>query len=277
MLFWPLWLAAALWLAILPLLVGWLLRRICLTRPNYRGDHIPVGYGILILLWSAPLLAALLALFPSGRREIAAFLAVVSGMSLLGFIDDVWGDRSVTGLRGHFRRFFKDGVITTGFLKAVGGALVSLLVPRQLLNQAWPDALLNGAIIALTANALNLLDLRPGRAGALFLVAALAVVSLQLSARQAPWPPPLLFIAVPALVVYERDARARVMMGDAGSNLLGGALGLAFVLTFPSPLPRWITLGLLVALHIIAERSSLTRIIEGNLLLRRLDALTGRR
>jgi UDP-GlcNAc:undecaprenyl-phosphate/decaprenyl-phosphate GlcNAc-1-phosphate transferase len=272
-----LWLAAAVWLAVLPPAVGWLLRRIGLTRPNFRGDRIPVGYGLLIVLWSVPVLGVLLLAFPVGRRELGSYVAIVCGMSLLGFIDDLWGDRSVTGLRGHFRCFFIDGQITTGFLKAVGGALLALLVPRVLLLQEWPDAILSGAIIALAANALNLLDLRPGRAGALFLLFALAVVSFQLVSRRSAWPPPLLFVMIPTLVVYERDARARVMMGDAGSNLLGGTLGLAFVLTFPEPTARWTALALLVALHVIAERWSLTRIIEGNPVLRRLDAMTGRR
>lgn len=264
--------AAGAWLIALAFAVGPLLRVLGMVRPNFRGDRIPVSFGILMLLWSGPVLIGLAVLAPPMRRELAAFAAVVTGMGVLGFADDRWGDRSRTGLKGHFRAFFIEGVVTTGFVKAAGGLLLGVLVPKMVLQRTWPDALLDGLVIALSANALNLFDLRPGRAGAVFLVLGSALAAVRWTS---PGVFPLAFVIIPALVVYERDSRGRAMMGDSGSNLLGGALGLAATLAFPGTTSRFVALGVLAALHILAERVSLTQVIEKNPLLRGVDRLTG--
>jgi UDP-GlcNAc:undecaprenyl-phosphate GlcNAc-1-phosphate transferase len=265
-------LASAAWLLLLTFVTGPILTRLGMVRSNFRDDRIPVSYGIVILLWSAPTLASLSVLLPSRRRELAAFCLVAAVLGILGFIDDRWGDRSRTGLKGHFRAFFVEGVVTTGFAKAVGGGLIALAVPRFVLQIDWPNSALDGAIIALCANALNLLDLRPGRAGAVFLALATVIFAIQWNAGAIS---PLAFLAIPALVVYERDARGRVMMGDSGSNLLGGTLGLALTTACPGVGARLAILTLLAALHVVAERASITNIIEGNAILRRLDGMTG--
>lgn len=270
-------LAAALWLLLVPLLVERLLALLKLCRINFQGRQIPTAYGLVILLWSAPLFAALFNFMPERFVTLAAYLTTVVGMGILGLADDLWGDRSATGLRGHFRKFFIDGEITTGFVKAVGGGVLAILVPRIVLEKPWPDALLDGATIALCANALNLLDLRPGRACAAFLLGALAILLAHGGGLREPRVSPLLFVVIPTLVVYERDARARAMLGDTGSNLLGGVLGLAFVLADPSLPLRYGALVALVLLHVLAERYSLSALIERNPLLQRLDRLTGRR
>jgi UDP-N-acetylmuramyl pentapeptide phosphotransferase/UDP-N-acetylglucosamine-1-phosphate transferase len=266
--------AGALWLVALPPLVSWLLKRIGMVRPNFQGDAIPVGYGLVILLWSAPALLLAGRVFADRRDDYLVLLALTAGFGLLGFVDDRWGDRSVGGLKGHLRKFVIEGEITTGFVKLAGGALLAFVVPWRLLHHTWTDALLEGALIALCANAFNLLDLRPGRAGALFLFAAIPTAIL--AWRVAP-APPLIFVLIPAIVVYERDARARVMLGDTGSNLLGAALGGSIVLLAPSLATKGSLVAALVVLHLIAEKWSLTRIIEKAPVLRTLDRMTGRR
>lgn len=267
----------ALWLLVLPPLVERLLKRLNLLRPNFQGRVIPVGYGLVVILWSVPILAVLLSHLPGQRREIAAYLLVIAGLGALGFADDLWGSRQATGLRGHLLALLRKGRVTTGLVKAVGGLALGVVICRFALASSWPDALRDGAIIALSANALNLLDLRPGRAGAAFLLGALLLIGAQALAPGGPLVPPLVFVVLPALLVYERDARARAMLGDTGSNPLGGALGLAFTLTFPAPAALWSALVALLLLHLVAERCSLSALIEGNPLLRRLDALTGKR
>lgn len=272
-----LFLVAALWLLLVPLLVERLLALLRLHRTNFQGCQIPTGYGLVILLWSAPLFMAHLYFRIGSLVTLVAYLMIVVGMGILGLIDDLWGDRSVTGLRAHFRKFFIDGEVTTGFVKAVGGSALGVLLPRLLLGKPWPDALLDGATIALCANALNLLDLRPGRACAAFLLGALAILLAHAGGLREPRVSPLIFVVIPTLVVYERDARARAMLGDTGSNLLGGVLGLAFVLADPALPLRYAALVALVLLHVLAERYSLSALIERNSLLRRLDRLTGKR
>lgn len=266
---------AGIWLLTTPPLTGLLLRRLKMNRPNYCGDAIPVGFGLAILLWAIPALMAVGRYFPDRKTEFLAMATLVAGFGILGFVDDCWGDRTVGGLLGHLRKFVIEGEITTGFLKLAGGALIAFVVPWRMLHHAWTDALIEGAVIALCANALNLLDLRPGRAGAIFI--GFSAGALALGWTSLPGPPPLLFVLIPALVVYERDARARVMLGDTGSNALGAALGAGVVLLNPSISAEAFIVACLLLLHMVAEKWSLTEIIESNPILRALDRLTGKR
>ena len=265
-------LAAAVWLAILPYAVTAMLLRLGMVHPNFRGERIPVGFGLSIFFWSAPALA-FAAFRGTGGSHAHAFLIVVAGMGILGFLDDWRGDRSATGLRGHFRKL-AEGRVTTGLIKAIGGAAVGAAGAWWALRGDWPQALLDGAVIALFANAVNLLDLRPGRAASVFLILALILIALQLISPN-PAPPLLVLVVIPSLAAYWPDSRARVMLGDTGSNLLGGALGLAIVLEWRSLAARIGVLAALTAFHVFTERVSLSGLIERNPLLKRFDGWTG--
>ncbi|HZO89509.1 MAG TPA: hypothetical protein VFB38_14370 [Chthonomonadaceae bacterium] len=259
----------------LPPLIGWLLRRCGRLEANFRGERIPQSYGLVILLWAGTMLTLAAALFPADRREILTWLIAVVGFGTLGFVDDTWGDRCIKGLRGHFRAALRGRTFTTGFLKAVGGALLALGLGFRCYPVNPALALLAAALIALSANVINLLDLRPGRAGAVFLLGAALLLAYSFRTGAHAGVPPLLYVALPTLLVYERDARARVMMGDVGSNLLGACLGLALAASPASPWTKLIALLGLVGLHLLAERASLTALIEKNPTLRALDRLTG--
>jgi UDP-GlcNAc:undecaprenyl-phosphate GlcNAc-1-phosphate transferase len=264
---------AAAWLVSVLRLTPWLLRRWNLYRENFRGDSIPTAYGLAILLWSAPVLIGLCIALPGQAKETLACLCLACGMGMLGFLDDYRGDRSIKGLRGHLRAFFR-GQITTGLVKAAGGLLLSLLVCRLILGYSPGQTLLSGLLIALSANALNLLDLRPGRACAVFFAGALALVVSQ-AGEQKTASLLLLVFVLPALFVYAKDRRGMAMLGDTGSNLLGSALGLCLVLATPCVIAQGCLLIGLLMLHLLAERRSLTQIIERSPLLRRLDSWTG--
>src|SRR5260370_41161378 len=62
----------------------------------------------------------------------AATALVVFG--LVGLADDLWGDRSIGGFRGHLRQLVEHGRVTTGLVKlAVGGGgalMLGLWRPR---------------------------------------------------------------------------------------------------------------------------------------------------
>ncbi|HLV81136.1 MAG TPA: hypothetical protein VKT32_12680 [Chthonomonadaceae bacterium] len=261
-------------LLLLPPLALRLLWRWRRLETNFRGERIPQSFGLVILLWAGVMLALTAALAPPVRRNCLLWLSGLIGFGGLGFLDDTFGDRQIKGLRGHFRAALKARRVTTGFLKAVGGALLALRLATLLAPDNFLIALLDAALIALSANAINLLDLRPGRAAAVFLVLAVLLLGL-LFAAGAPLASglPLLIVFLPTLLVWERDAQAQAMMGDTGSNLLGAALGLALAST---PLAaRLVALLLLLALHVAAERVSLSAVIERHPLLRALDRLTG--
>lgn len=251
------------------------MRRFQRLEPNFRGEKIPQSFGLFILGWAGLLLVLDGWINPIIRPERWHALVCILGYGTLGFVDDTWGEKAIKGLRGHFRAAFQDHKITTGFVKAVGGAILAWMLGWILYPASWPMALLSAAVIALSANAINLLDLRPGRAGAVFLLfALLLLLTTFLSDQWISGLPSLLYVFIPALLVWQRDSAARVMMGDTGSNLLGAILGLS-IASIPNVPLIAISLLLLIALHLVAERISLSRLIEKTPLLRALDRLTG--
>lgn len=243
-----------------------------LRERNFLGHEIEVGAGVLFVIVSTPIFAGAALAIPAWWRQAAAFAIIVGVMGLLGFLDDCRGDRASRGLRGHVKSFLK-GKVTTGFLKAAGGLVVSLFVAKLILQRSWLGAVVDGTIIALSANALNLLDLRPGRAGAVFILSALLLLAFDIGVNAEAWA--LALLAVLAVMIYFDDRAAKLMMGDVGSNSLGGALGLAFVLAVHAPVGRLCALAALIGLHVLAERVSISALIERNPILRRLDRLTG--
>jgi len=162
----------------------------------------------------------------------------------IGLADDAWSGPE-RGFREHLR-----ARRTTGMLKLVGIPVYGLVRTRSL----------SGALlVGLSANVLNQLDTRPGRALKAYLGAALAV--------DAP-----LGLAV-LLTAY--DLREMAMLGDAGSNGLGTLLGLSSVNRFTGR-GRWAAIGALAGLTLLGETHSLGELIERTPLLRDLDTL-GRR
>ncbi|HEY8495680.1 MAG TPA: hypothetical protein VIK98_01380 [Limnochordales bacterium] len=251
-----------------------LIERAGFVRSNFRGQPVPVaaGAGLAIIYGTALMLLLTVesvrvpqAPAAAGFRLLSALLLASLGMALVGLIDDVFGDRSATGLRGHFSRL-REGVLTTGALKALFGGVTGVAA-AVLMSPAAVDVVLNTLLIPLSANAFNLLDLRPGRAAKAFLLLVAAVWATAPGAPVWPYVLPLLVITA---VYLPYDLRAQAMLGDAGSNLLGGAAGIAVAAALPA-LGRAALLSLLVALHVYAERASLSELIERVTPLRWLD------
>jgi UDP-N-acetylmuramyl pentapeptide phosphotransferase/UDP-N-acetylglucosamine-1-phosphate transferase len=261
-------------LAVVPIGTLMALRRLGVVAANFRGTPIPNAFGLAILICAAPLLLLDAALHPANAGDRAAWLACILAFGLLGLLDDLRGDGNVKGIRGHVRALLRDRKVTTGLLKAVGGVIAALAL-ASLLQPGRPLLiLLDAGLIALSANALNLLDLRPGRACGVFCLAALVLLASTLVRGAPPSMPGLLFVLAPALVAWPFDASARAMLGDTGSNLLGAALGFGLCV-YSGVGVQIAALALLIGLHIIAERESITAIIERHPFLRAVDRLTG--
>ncbi|HEX7311968.1 MAG TPA: glycosyltransferase [Gaiellaceae bacterium] len=161
-------------------------------------------------------------------------------ITAIGLADDRWSGEE-RGFLAHLsaRR-------TTGVLKLVGIPLVALLRTRSL----------SGALlVGLSANALNQLDTRPGRALKAYLAAAIVV--------DAP-------VAL-AVLLAPYDLREMTMLGDGGSNGLGALLGLSSVNRFTGR-GRWVAIGALAGLTLLGERRSLGELIERTPVLREGDA-----
>ncbi len=87
------------------------------------------------------------------------------------------------------------------------------------------DRLLAGIVIAGTAHAVNLVDVRPGRAAA----TVLALAAPGLARRGTATAALAAAAAGPAAAVLPDDLAERGMLGDAGAHALGAALGAAIV------------------------------------------------
>jgi len=256
-----------------------LIERAGVVRANYLGRPVPVAAGTAVALVYAAALMLILAAGlgqPPGREGAAVpasrdasllvvLLLVALAMALVGLADDVCGDRTARGLRGHLGAL-RRGVLTAGAVKALFG-LVTGLAAAAHVSSGMAQGIVNAALIPLSANAVNLLDVRPGRAvkGFFLLVAVLWAASP--AALVWPYVAPLLATAA---VYLPYDLRARAMLGDAGANLLGGVAGLAAAVALP-PLGRLVLLALVAGLHVYAERGSLSAVIERAGPLRRLD------
>jgi len=231
-------------------------------RENYLGRRLPSSVGVGFALASLPLFALL---DGSGTWQIATVaLALVTGG--VGLLDDLVGSGDSRGFAGHLGQLARRR-ITTGVVKLALGGGACLATGLMLAGwQPWPG-LLDGLVIALCANAINLLDLRPGRA----LKGFWALCALALAFR-----PEVVLILGPLLiasVIYAPlDFGARAMMGDAGANPLGAVAGLALVVALPVA-GRIAAAAALVALHAYAEVASLSGLIERSSALRWLDRL----
>ncbi len=184
-------------------------------KTNYLGRRIPGAVGLLIPLLALP--ASQLGYIALGLGRPLAIL--VTGFAALGLLDDLFGHLGqARGLRGHLRALLR-GHLTTGAVKAIGGLAVALVI-GYLHSGVNVRALLDGLVIALSANAFNLLDLRPGRSLKGFFLLALPLLL---------WQPALLPILGPALaaalVLAPADFSGRVMLGDVGANTLGASGG----------------------------------------------------
>jgi hypothetical protein len=178
------------------------------------------------------------------RLPLAGWLAAVAHPSVapvaaIGVADDLWSG-SERGFRAHL-----DAGATTGVLKLVGIPLWALLRTRSLSA---------AALVSLSANMLNQLDTRPGRALKGYLLASI----------------PLRAPKSMAVLMLPYDLREMVMLGDGGSNALGALLGLNSVsrLTGRS---RFLAIGVLAGATLFGERRSLGAMIESIPAIRTLD------
>ncbi|HWJ84778.1 MAG TPA: hypothetical protein VNR62_05075, partial [Cellulomonas sp.] len=200
------------------------------TRTNHRGEPVSMLEGPAV---AAGLLAGL-AVGANDARGAAALTVATGAAATFGIVDDLAEDQTARrkGLKGHLGAL-AHGELTTGGLKVLGigaGALVAaaLATPRKEGVGAagrLVDVGTSGALIALSANLVNLLDLRPGRA----LKAATAVGGVLALARGAGGGAGAAVVGV-SYSALDEDLAETDMLGDGGANAIGAALGTALVL-----------------------------------------------
>ena len=256
-------------------------------RTNYAGRPVSL-LGGPALAAAATASAALGA--PAGQRIAAVVVGSVAGV--VGGYDDLAGARPEQardkGLAGYLAAL-RAGRVSAGAVKVAGIGAAAAVAAVLLKDPAAPHASLRSArdpaagpfhrrtmvdgvlttgLVAGTANLVNLLDLRPGRAGK----AAVLLASATLGG------PGGALVAGPlgaTAAVLPADLGERVMLGDCGANALGALLGLRLA-GIQARGARAALLATITALTLASEKVSFTRVIESTPGLRELDRL-GRR
>ncbi len=239
-----------------------------MLRSNYRGEQIPVSMGVCFI--PALIINSIILLYCNIDNirllEIFILLFGIMSMSFAGFIDDSIGNRDFSGLKGHFTALLH-GKLTTGGFKAILGGLVGLAICVSL-NKTIVGIIVGTLVVALSTNLMNLLDLRPGRAIKVYIF-----ISLILFIFGSMFEREMMTLILPAVLAYfYYDLKAKAMMGDAGSNVLGISLGI-FIVTSHSFGVQVFWLLLLVVIHLVAEKFSITKLIEKNFILNYIDKL----
>ncbi|MGH2924945.1 MAG: hypothetical protein ACRDK1_03130 [Solirubrobacterales bacterium] len=247
-----------------------------LARPNYRGRSVAFPAGAVLIACSLIALAPLAVLDDRAGLDLLdpdlrRWAVYVLGVALLGLMDDALGggegDATPRGWRAHARAVMA-GRFSTGAVKAVG-ALALAAYATSGLGRHGLGYVADLALLLLTTNLFNLLDLRPGRAEKVFTVllfgtciGAWTVTPLELLG---------LFVG-PVLVGAAFTLRERAMLGDTGSNLIGALAGVALLVTLGGS-ARLIALAVVAGLNVYGEFRSISRTIEGVPLLRSLDSV----
>ncbi|MFI7431646.1 hypothetical protein ACIBPB_32180 [Micromonospora sp. NPDC049836] len=251
-----------------------------LERTNFRGRTVTLAAGPALAVGAATAGALGAGSAPAGA---AALLAGV-GAGSVGLYDDIVGARpeqkAAKGFAGHLAAL-REGRVTAGLVKIVGVGLAGLgaaaLLAADPRVAAHPrrqragtlgrglDVLLGAGVVAGTANLLNLLDLRPGRAlkSGMLLGAPLSTGPSGGIAAGA--------VGAAAALVRE-DLDERVMLGDSGANALGALLGVSLAAR-TGPAGRAGVLAVLAALTAASEKVSFTQVIQRTPGLRELDQL----
>ena len=257
-----------------------LFQSVVLQRPNYRSHYLPTGAGIVLVLAVATVEGGRALAAAAGIGDVpgpgvarTVMVAGLFGFGALGFLDDVLGGDAERGWRAHLRALAA-GRLSAGGVKLFGGGMLALMLASAAGSTASGGGgalrlAADGALVALAANLGNAFDRAPGRTIKVSLVAwaALSVAAAGGAAGVALGP-----VMGAALGLLPEDLDERLMLGDAGANALGAALGLGAVLTLGPGARLGLTAALLV-LNVAADVVSFSKVIRNTPALDRLDQL----
>lgn len=234
---------------------------------NYKKEKIPICMGLLFIFVQVICLSIIFIITESVNNYIVYYLFIFILMGFVGLVDDLIGDNEVKGLKGHILSFLK-GDPTTGGIKA-GIGFLSALFYSIIFSRNLIEIVINTLVIALFTNLINLFDLRPGRAIKVFIIFSI-ILFFTAMIKEYNF---ILYSFYGILIMYfPLDLKARAMMGDVGSNVMGLTLGIYCVHTH-NIIIKLIYLFFLILIHLIAEKFSFSKIINNNNILKFLDNL----
>ena len=252
-----------------------------LIRTNYAQREVSLAGGIATAVGVTAGAASV-----GGRAAVAGVIATAAAGGL-GTPDDLTEkpeDRATKGLRGHVKAM-ASGQFTTGGIKLLGITAAGLVAgaiasshrhagsPRPGSGEAVSgvvkalDVVSSGALVAGSANLLNLFDLRPGRA-----LKAATLMAIPLAFVNGPGGAVATSVIGASAAAAPSDLGESTMLGDTGANALGAAIGVSLALV-PSRAVRAGALAAIVAGTLVSERVSFSRIIASQPALTWLDYL----
>jgi len=249
-------------------------------RHNYRDHVLPTAVGLLLPLTLAAVVGVHVVVFDVWRSAVGpgstgwgalgaygpVTLELAVAFAFLGLLDDLGGMGESGGFRGHLKALV-EGRITTGLIKMVGGPFLALAILSGFSGQAGRVGYLrDAALVCLAANLANLFDRAPARVNK---VGHLAFVVLALATTQ-PRLVPVAVVLGACGALLGPDLREAMMLGDAGSNVIGSVLGFGVVVS-TTETQRWIVLVVLLALNASSEVASFSKVIDAVAPLRALD------
>ncbi|WAM32864.1 hypothetical protein [Caldicellulosiruptor morganii] len=194
-----------------------------------------------------------------------SFLAI----SVIGLIDDVFGDDKSKGFKGHIKRLWKDKEISTGLVKMILIPIVLFLGSAHITQDIYKSFIYT-ILGALCINLFNLFDLRPGRCIKILFIFIVLIGSF------INWIPFYISLLILLMPIFIGDIKEIYMLGDAGSNLIGYVFFLIISQIYTirtDNMLLWITLFSALLLNLASEYISFSQVIEGSKVLKFIDEL----
>lgn len=251
---------------VMPMFYDMLLNNNC-TELNYNKEQIPIGMGLVFVFIQTFTIYIVSFYMESMDVFILAYIISILSIGIVGLLDDIIGEKKIKGFKGHLSSLLKRK-LTTGGLKLIVGGISGVLI-SILISTGLVQIIINTAIIGLFTNLINIFDLRPGRAGKVFVLLSLILL---FTSRAGGYNYIIISLLGIILVYLPKDLKAKVMMGDVGSNILGITLGIFCTITQVLE-ARILYLTFLIMIHIISEFYSFTDIIDNNKVLCYIDKL----
>ena len=243
------------------------------TARNFRGFHLPVNLGIVLVVTVVTTRLLLLLVIGIAGGSLGLSLVWQLGAVVLVFLGGLYDDLQADPVRGVIKQvaMLARGRISPGVVKLVL-ALGAGAIAVAAVGGDGTRYLLGVPMIAGFANLGNLLDVRPGRSIKFFLPIAAVVGALG-------WPSQSMLLTAAAVgaagAVLPADLGERGMLGDGGAYALWVVIGIGLcnaVGTFG----LLVALSVVVVLHLVSETMTLSRLIRWLPPLRIIDEL-GRR